>query len=346
MSVVPEKGEPLLDVRGLSVEFELEDGPALAVDDLSFHVAPDEVLGIVGESGSGKSVAVTAVMRLLASNSRVAGGSVRYRGRELLDLSNRAMRSEIRGREISMIFQDPMSSLNPVITVGDQIVESLRIHTKLSRRQAKERAIELLETVGMPRAAETYKAYPHELSGGMRQRIMISMAIATNPSLIIADEPTTALDVTVQKQVIDLLIELRASRRTSVIFISHDLDLVADIADRIIIMYAGEAVESGPVRSIFRNPLHPYTHLLLRSVPHSSKSQGALATIEGSVPSIRDIPRGTCRIAPRIPELPASAHEESPQLREVEPGHYVRCTCYRVFDLGEPRPSIHGREAT
>ncbi|WP_308798309.1 ABC transporter ATP-binding protein [Agromyces silvae] len=334
---------PLLEVRGLSVEFLIGDDHARAVDDVSFRVYEDEVLGVVGESGSGKSVAMAALTQLLPSNASIPTGEIVYRGRDLLDLSAKQLRSEIRGSEIATIFQDPMTSLNPVMTVGAQIVEALRLHGRYSRRAARERAVELLELVGIRDAQDAFRRYPHEYSGGMRQRVMISIAVASDPSLIIADEPTTALDVTIQRQVIDVLVQLRAQRHTSVIFISHDLDLVADIADRIVIMYAGQIVESGSVRDIFDNPLHPYTKLLLRSVPQSTKDRGELPTIAGSVPAILDIPRGTCRIAPRVPWLPDDAHEEAPELREVEPGHAVRCVCYRSFTY--PDPSEMSEEA-
>ncbi len=326
-------GSILLDVRNLSVGFPDGDGWLRAVDDLSFTVHEDEVLGIVGESGSGKSLSVKSIPGLLPSSAEVLGGEILFRKRNLLDLNNRTMRREIRGSEISVVFQDPMSSLNPVMTVGAQIVEALRLHTKLSRREAKERAKELLASVGISDPDEKFGYYPHQFSGGMRQRVMVSIAVATNPSLVIADEPTTALDVTVQKQVMDIFMTMRAERRTSVILISHDLDLVADFADRIVIMYAGEAVEYGSVRSIFTNPLHPYTRMLLRSIPTAVKAEGSLPTIAGTVPHLRDIPRGGCRIASRIPWLGADAHEADPELREVEREHWVRCTCHRTFEF-------------
>lgn len=326
---------PLLEVRGLSVDFDLDIGVARAVDDVSLTVREDEVLGVVGESGSGKSVAMSAITRLLAPNATTPTGSVLYRGEDLLTMSQRDLRARIRGREISMIFQDPMTSLNPVMTVGAQVVEGIRLHSNLSRSLAKAQAIELLQTVGIRDAENAFRRYPHQYSGGMRQRVMISIALASHPSLLIADEPTTALDATIQRQVIDVLTSLRAERKMSVIFISHDLDLVADFADRIMIMYAGEVVESGTVDQIFDNPLHPYTRLLLRSVPQTTKSEGALPTIEGSVPSIMEIPRGTCRIAQRVPWITDEAHELNPLLREVEPGHEVRCTCYRSFSFAD-----------
>lgn len=324
---------PLLDVRHLSVGFADGDGWIRAVDDLSFTVNEDEVLGIVGESGSGKSISVKSIPGLLPSAAGVLGGEILFRGKDLLQMSNRTLRREIRGSQVSMIFQDPMSSLNPVMTVGAQIVEAIRMHSDMSRKDARKRAEELLATVGMTDPHEKFGFYPHQFSGGMRQRVMVSMAIATNPALVIADEPTTALDVTVQKQVMDIFMDMRAERGTSVILISHDLDLVADFADRIVIMYAGEAVESGSVRSIFTNPKHPYTRMLLRSIPTAVKAEGALPTIAGTVPHLRDISRGGCRIAPRIPWIDADQHEDNPQLREVEPGHWVRCTCHRTFEF-------------
>lgn len=320
-------------MRSLSVEFLIEGAWERVVDSLSFHVAPNEVLGIVGESGSGKSVAVTSVLRLLPPTAQLAEGEVFFRGEDLLRLSRRAMRLRIRGGEISMVFQDPLTSLNPVLTVGEQIAESVRLHSRLGYRAARDRAVELMDAVGIRDASRMAGRYPHQFSGGMRQRVMIAIALAGEPSLIIADEPTTALDVTIQKQIMDLLGELRSRLSTSILFISHDLDLVAEIADRIMIMYAGECVEQGRVQDIFNQPLHPYTQLLLRSVPRANKAAGELPTIAGVVPSPRDIPRGTCRVAPRLPWLAETAHEPDPQLREVSAGHWVRCTCYQEFRL-------------
>lgn len=326
--------EALLSVENLSIDFVSDKKSIRAVDNVSFEMKKGEVLGIVGESGSGKSVTVTSILKLLPQNARYAEGKVWFKGQDLLPMSEREIRP-IRGNEISMIFQDPMTSLNPVFTVENQLVEAIRLHHKITKKAAKVEAIRLLGLVGIKDPEKRVKLYPHEFSGGMRQRVMIAMAISSSPSLIIADEPTTALDVTVQKQIIDLLKDLQEKIDTGIIFITHDLEVVADIADKIMIMYAGEVVESGSTATIFKNPLHPYTRLLINAIPKENKKSGRLPTIEGNVPSLADIPQGVCRFADRIPWIPQDAHEENPQLREVEPGHFVRCTCYKHFHLKE-----------
>ncbi|KAF1305733.1 ABC transporter ATP-binding protein [Enterococcus saccharolyticus] len=326
--------ENMLSVENLSIDFVSDKKSIRAVENVSFHMKKGEVLGIVGESGSGKSVTVTSILKLLPQNARYSEGKVLFKEQDLLTMNERDIRS-IRGKEISMIFQDPMTSLNPVFTVENQLVEAIRLHQKMSKKEAKKEAVRLLNLVGIKDAEKRVKLYPHEFSGGMRQRVMIAMAISSAPSLLIADEPTTALDVTVQKQIIDLLKDLQAKIDTGVIFITHDLEVVADIADNIMIMYAGEVVESGSTQTIFEKPLHPYTRLLINAIPKENKSSGRLPTIEGNVPSLADIPRGVCRFADRIPWIDATAHEENPQLREVEAGHFVRCTCYKHFHLKE-----------
>ena len=322
----------LLEVTNLSVDFKIEKEYVRAIDDLSLTLDKGEVLGIVGESGSGKSVSVTALMKLLPPNAKIATGEINFNGTDLVGLKEREMRS-IRGNQISMIFQDPMTSLNPVYTIGNQLVEAIRLHQKVTKKEAKAEAIRLLELVGIQAAAKRLSKYPHEFSGGMRQRVMIAMAVASKPDLIIADEPTTALDVTVQAQILKLLIELKEKINTSIIFISHDLEVVADIANRIVIMYAGQVVESGTASQIFSNPLHPYTRLLIKSIPKANKASGKLPYIKGNVPNLKNIPQNVCRFADRIPWLPASAHEDNPQLHEVEAQHFVRCSCYKHFEL-------------
>ena len=329
-----EKNQPLLSVEHLSVEFISDKKKLRSVDDVSFSIKKGETLGIVGESGSGKSVTVTSILKLLPGNAQIPEGQIVYKDQEILPLSEKAMRN-IRGNEISMIFQDPMTSLNPVFTVENQLVEAIRLHQAVSKKEARQEAIKLLGLVGIKEPEKRIKLYPHEFSGGMRQRVMIAMAISSTPSLIIADEPTTALDVTVQKQIIDLLKDLQERMDTSIIFITHDLEVVADIADKIMIMYAGQVVESGPSAVIFNNPLHPYTRLLINAIPKANKQAGRLPTIEGNVPNLSDIPKDVCRFADRIPWIPASAHEKNPQLREVEPEHFVRCTCYQHFEFKE-----------
>ncbi|MBP2099367.1 ABC transporter ATP-binding protein [Enterococcus rivorum] len=329
-----EKNQPLLSVEHLSVEFISDKKKLRSVDDVSFSIKRGETLGIVGESGSGKSVTVTSILKLLPGNAQIPEGQIVYKDQAILPLSEKAMR-KIRGNEISMIFQDPMTSLNPVFTVENQLVEAIRLHQAVSKKEARQEAIKLLGLVGIKEPEKRIKLYPHEFSGGMRQRVMIAMAISSTPSLIIADEPTTALDVTVQKQIIDLLKDLQERMDTSIIFITHDLEVVADIADKIMIMYAGQVVESGPSTVIFNNPLHPYTRLLINAIPKANKQAGRLPTIEGNVPNLSDIPKDACRFADRIPWIPASAHEKSPQLREVEPEHFVRCSCYQHFEFKE-----------
>jgi peptide/nickel transport system ATP-binding protein len=292
--------EPLLELRNLSVSFRTEGGLVRAVDDLSLSVAPGEVLGIVGESGSGKTVSMLAVMRLIRDPNAVVGGQVLHRGRDLLRLSRQGIRS-VRGREIAMIFQDPMTALTPVYTVGWQIAEQLREHEQLTRRQARIRTLELLAEVGIANAARRLDDYPHQFSGGMRQRVMIAMALACNPSLLIADEPTTALDVTIQAQILALMKRLRQDHGSSIVLITHDLGVVSDLAERIVVMYAGRVVEEAPRAKLFRDPQHPYTWGLLGSMPRVDGPRlRRLAAIPGAPPSPLDPPPG-CRFAPRCP---------------------------------------------
>jgi peptide/nickel transport system ATP-binding protein len=303
--------EPLLDVRDLSVRFRTRRGTVTAVDQVSFSVAPGEVLGVVGESGSGKSVSMLAVLRLLTNPNVLVSGEVLFRGRDLLTLPDKEMRA-VRGREIAMVFQDPMTALTPVYTVGRQIVEAIRAHEQVSRAQAWARAVRLLSDVGIPDAASRARAYPHEFSGGMRQRVVIAMALACSPSLLIADEPTTALDVTVQAQILDLMRELNA-QGSAMVLITHDMGVVSRIADRVLVMYGGRAAEQGPRRAVFHGPRHPYTWGLLDSVPRVSGARlRRLSTIAGTPVSPGAVPEG-CAFAPRC-RLRHERCEERPAL--------------------------------
>ncbi|WP_030660683.1 ABC transporter ATP-binding protein [Streptomyces cellulosae] len=304
--------EPLLDVRDLRVSFRTRQGSVTAVDGLSFSVAPGEILGVVGESGSGKSVSMLAVLRLLTNPNVTVSGEVRFQGRDLLALPDKEMRA-VRGREIAMVFQDPMTALTPVYTVGWQIAEQIRAHDRVSRREARARAVRLLSDVGIPDAASRVNAYPHEFSGGMRQRAVIAMALSCDPALLIADEPTTALDVTVQAQILDLMRELNG-RGSAVVLITHDMGVISQIADRVLVMYGGRAAEEGPRRAVFHGPRHPYTWGLLDSVPRVGGARlRRLPTIAGVPVSPGALPPG-CAFAPRCrlrhdrcAELPALA---------------------------------------
>ena len=291
--------EPLLSVSHLTTVFDTPRGPVTAADDVSFEINPGETLGLVGESGSGKSVTALSIMRLVQRPGRIAGGRILFRGRDLLTLAERDMRA-VRGADISLIFQEPMTALNPVFTIGDQIAETLFVHDRATRREAKAKAIELLDAVRIPEAASRVGDYPHQLSGGMRQRVLIAMALACRPSLVIADEPTTALDVTIQAQILDLLREMKTALNLSLLLITHDLGVVAETADRVAVMYAGRIVETGPVRAIFRTPQHPYTRGLLASIPGAAPGQ-RLRAIDGSVPLLGALPPG-CAFHPRCPD--------------------------------------------
>ncbi|MGH9902790.1 MAG: ABC transporter ATP-binding protein, partial [Pyrinomonadaceae bacterium] len=291
----------LLEVKNLRTHFPTRAGLVKAVDGVSFHLDEGELLGLVGESGCGKSITALSVMRLIAPPGKVVGGEVWFGGENLLEASEERMR-EIRGDDIAMIFQDPMTSLNPVYTVGEQIAEALRLHRKLSRTDAKAAAVAAMKEVAIPDPARRVDDYPHQLSGGMRQRVMIAMALACDPRLLIADEPTTALDVTIQAQILELLDELRRTRKLAVLLITHDLGVVAEVADRVAVMYTGRIVEESPVEELFARPKHPYTEGLLRSVPKLTvaevKKAVRLSTIEGTVPKPTNLPEG-CHFAPR-----------------------------------------------
>jgi peptide/nickel transport system ATP-binding protein len=324
---------PLLEVTGLWTHFELRGGAARAVDDVTFTIGRGETLAVVGESGSGKSVASLSLLGLVTPPGRVVSGSMLYRRRDgsrvdLATLSQRQMRS-IRGAEIAMIFQEPMTSLNPLFPVGDQIMEMIRLHEPVSRQEAAARALKMLELVEIPAAARRMADYPHEMSGGMRQRVMIALALACNPSLLIADEPTTALDVTIQAQILDLLRRLQAEIGMSVMFVTHNLGVVAEIAHKVVVMYAGKVVEEAPVRALFARPRHPYTKALMACVPNAARdtadgTRRRLSAIPGLVPPLTNLPPG-CSFAARCPLAIERCRIEEPGLLRIEAGHTSRC---------------------
>ena len=330
----------LLEVRNLQTQFPTRAGLVRPVDGVSFYLDGGELLGLVGESGCGKSITALSVMRLIAPPGKIVSGEILFDGKNLLSLSDREMR-QIRGDDIAMIFQDPMTSLNPVFRVGEQIAEALRLHRKLSRPDARAAAIEAMQEVAIPDPARRVDDYPHQLSGGMRQRVMIAMALACNPKLLIADEPTTALDVTIQAQILELLNKLRKTRELAVLLITHDLGVVAEVADRVAVMYTGRIVEESPVEELFARPKHPYTEGLLRSVPkltaeHVAKAE-RLETIEGVVPSPTDLPPG-CHFAPRCPYRLARCTEGEIPVYDLLGGVKVRCV---LFDLAAALTGDH-----
>jgi peptide/nickel transport system ATP-binding protein len=316
----------VLEVERLTTQFSGEEGNVTVVDGVDFYVIKGETLGIVGESGCGKSVTSLSIMRLLDKNGNITEGEIKFNGTNLLDLNEREMR-KIRGNQIAMIFQEPMTSLNPVLTVGKQISEVLDLHKKDNKSETKQKAIHLLQQVGIPRADEIYHDYPHRLSGGMRQRVMIAMAIACNPQLLIADEPTTALDVTIQLQILDLIKKVRSEVGMSIIMITHDLGVVAEICDRVMVMYAGQVVESADVRTLLRSPKHPYTVGLIQSTPQKSRGAHRLNTISGNVPSPGEIPQG-CRFADRCDKVMEICFEKNPELRQIDDQTHCRCWLY------------------
>lgn len=300
-----------------------------AVDDVSLTINKNEVLAIVGESGSGKSALAFSLMGL-HTRAKIEG-SILFKGENIANAPVTKL-NKLRGKEISMIFQDSLSALNPLMTIGDQIDEVLYLHHKgMSKAKRKMRVIELLELMEIPRPDYTFHQYPHELSGGMRQRVVIAMAVANNPELLIADEPTTALDVTIQSQIFGLLNKLKQEMQAGIILITHDLGVVAEMADRVAVMYAGQIVEVADVNRLFENPLHPYTRSLLNSMPHTAEAKSKLHVIQGIVPSLQNLPREGCRFKARIPWMDDSIHEENPSMHEVQPNHFVRCTCYKHF---------------
>ena len=325
-----ESNANILEIRNLKTQFFTESGAVKAVDDVSLTVKRGEVLGLVGESGCGKSVTSLSIMRLVGHPGRIISGEIIFDDQDLMKLPEKKMVS-IRGNRISMIFQQPQSSLNPVFRVGNQLTEAIILHQDVSKDEAEERAIELLRMVGIPEPAQRARAYPHELSGGMAQRVMIAMALACVPELLIADEPTTALDVTIQAQILDLMRNLKSKMDTAIILITHDLGVVAEMCDRVNVMYAGRIVEQAGVIELFKSPKHPYTEALIGSTPILGESEKELTTIPGSVPNLIDLPAG-CKFAPRcqarIDHELQRCTEEEPLLKEVAPNHWVRCWLY------------------
>lgn len=314
----------VLEIKGLKTYFFTDEGVVRSVDGMELSVREGETVGLVGESGSGKSVTSLSVMGLLPKpQGRVVEGAILFEGEDLVKFSETQMR-EIRGNQISMIFQEPMTSLNPVFTIGDQLAEVLRIHKSMGKKESRQRAVELLQEVGIPRAEQIVREYPHNLSGGMRQRVMIAMAMACNPKLLIADEPTTALDVTIQAQILDLMRKLKLENNMSILLITHDLGVVAETCDRVVVMYGGKVVEEADVETIFNAPKHPYTMGLLESIPSMDKEVEWLASIPGNVPIPSEMPSG-CKFAPRCSKATERCKETEPELRQIGYGHKVRC---------------------
>ena len=332
---------PLLSVEHLTTVFDTPRGSVPAVSDVSFDIRAGETLGLVGESGSGKSVTALSIMRLVQPPGRIAGGRVAFNGRDLLPLGESEMRA-VRGAEIALIFQEPMTALNPVFTIGDQLGETLRVHGRATRHDARTKSIALLEAVRIPNAASRVDDYPHQLSGGMRQRVLIAMALSCQPSLVIADEPTTALDVTIQAEILDLLREMKATFDLALLLITHDLGVVAETADRVAVMYAGRIVEEGPVRAIFRSPKHPYTQGLLASMP-GGPAGGRLRAIEGSVPPLGALPPG-CAFNPRCPSRFEPCVVEPPPDYDVGPDQ--RAKCYLHAPAADTNVAAHSSAVT
>lgn len=320
----------LLTVSNLHTAFRIDGDYYDAVDGVSFAVHSNELLAIVGESGCGKSTVAMSIMGLHDMRYTRVSGEILLNGRDMLTLPEAEM-NKIRGKDIGFIFQDPLASLNPLQRVGKQIEEALLYHTGLNEKERQERVLQLLDDVGIQNPKRTAQRFPHELSGGMRQRVLIATALSCNPSLIIADEPTTALDVTIQAQILDLIKDLQEEHKTGVILITHDLGVVAQVADRVAVMYAGQIVELASAQELFTHPLHPYTRSLLKSIPQADKDGDMLHVIKGMVPSLKRMKHSGCRFADRIPWIAAEAHEKEPALHEVNPDHFVRCSCWNHF---------------
>jgi oligopeptide/dipeptide ABC transporter ATP-binding protein len=313
----------LLEIRDLQVHFKTEEGVVPSVNGVTFSVSKGETLAVVGESGCGKSVTSLSIIGLISSPGEIVGGQVLFESRNLLELSRKELR-KLRGNEISMIFQEPMTSLNPVFTIGNQIGEVIRQHQGLDKKKTREKSIEMLELVGIPRPEKVIDNFPHQLSGGMRQRVMIAMALSCNPKLLIADEPTTALDVTIQAQILELMKKLSKERDTGVVLVTHDLGVVAEMADRVVVMYAGRVVEEASVFELFSNPKHPYTKGLLKSIPKIDEQREELDSIYGTVPNPLDMPSG-CAFHPRCPHVNSKCKSMEPLLEQISEHHTVRC---------------------
>ncbi|WP_010097693.1 ABC transporter ATP-binding protein [Ornithinibacillus scapharcae] len=325
--------EKLLEIKNLKTSFRIRDEYHAAVDDVTLTVNKNEVLAIVGESGCGKSALAFSIMGL-HTRAKIEG-NILFKGEDIANVAPSKL-NKLRGKNMGMIFQDPLTALNPLMKIGDQIGEAILLHNNtLSKSQRREKVVNLLQKVGIPRPEHVFEQYPHELSGGMRQRVVIATAIANEPELLIADEPTTALDVTIQSQILDLIKDLKDDMDSGIVLITHDLGVVAEMADRVAVMYAGQIVEVGDVLTLFEEPLHPYTRSLFNSIPNAHGTQDKLHVIQGIVPALQNLPRSGCRFAPRIPWIDEAAHEEQPILHEVKPGHFVRCTCYKHFKFPE-----------
>ncbi len=336
--------DTLLQINNLKTSFRTEEGRVQAVDDVSLEIGKGEVVGLVGESGCGKTVTSLSILQLLATPpASIDGGEILFEGRDLLKIPQEELR-KIRGNEIAMIFQEPMTSLNPVFTIGTQLMEAIELHQGLTGRALRERAIEMLRLVGIPRAGEVIDEYPHRFSGGMRQRAMIAMALSCNPKLLIADEPTTALDVTIQAQILELMQDLKEKINTAVLFITHDLSVIAEMADRVIVMYAGKVVEEADVETLFHDPQHPYTQGLIGSRPSVDTEQERLVYIPGNVPNPLDMPGG-CPFHPRCPHAMEICTGTMPPERELKSGHTVRCWLHEEVAPEQAR-KIHATEGT
>ncbi|MFT9816137.1 ABC transporter ATP-binding protein [Lysinibacillus sp. NPDC056185] len=321
----PKENQVLLEVNHLKIKFHLKNGKeAKVVDDVSFTIRKGETVALVGESGSGKSITSLSIIRLLpVPPGEISAGTIKLNGKNLLDYKNKEM-SNIRGNEISMIFQEPMTSLDPVFTIGNQMMEGICRHQKISKKEAWEKSLQLLKEVGIANAEKVIAEYPHQLSGGMRQRVMIAIAMSNNPQLLIADEPTTALDVTVQAQILKLMMKMKEEHHSAILFITHDMSVVAETADRVMVMYAGQIVEEAPVRELFMNPKHPYTTALLKTMPNLDTDVKRLPSIPGTVPPAYALPEG-CRFAPRCPFAMEQCHEVLPEVIHIQDEHKVRC---------------------
>ena len=339
------KDDIILEVNNLRTSFFDEDFEIKAVDGVSFTLPKGKTLGIVGESGSGKSITALSILRLIAKSGKIVGGEILFNGKDLTKLTEKEIRT-IRGNDISMVFQEPMTSLNPVYTIGKQIYEALKVHQGLDKKKGTERSIELLELVGIPSPKQRIKQYPHELSGGMRQRVMIAIALACNPKLLIADEPTTALDVTIQAQILELINSLQDELGMSVIMITHDLGVIAETCDYVAVMYGGQVVEYQEVKQLFKNPKHPYTVGLLNSMPRHDVDVDELEPIKGNVPSVRNMPKG-CRFAPRCPFATELCVTELPSLiKQGDDGSEARCWIYSDKWDGDPEVKVNYAETT
>lgn len=335
----------LLEIRNLRTSFRTEAGTVRAVDDVSFDIRPGEVVGLVGESGCGKTAVSLSILQLLPTPPAVIeGGEIRFQGRNLLGLSRQEIR-RVRGNEIAMVFQEPMTSLNPVYTIGNQLMEAIQLHQELTGADVRRRAVEMLKLVGIPRAEEVLDEYPHSFSGGMRQRAMIAMALSCNPRLLIADEPTTALDVTIQAQILELMHELRERIGMAILFITHDLGVIAEMADKVVVMYSGKVVEQADVLSLFHEPQHPYTQGLIASRPAAEQDRERLAYIPGSVPNPLDMPAG-CPFHPRCLHAMDVCASEAPPERLLKEGHAVRCWLHEALTPEQSRKLVETAEVT